>query len=194
MKIKYAHSLGVTIVELITNMILLIIVTRSYSMEIAGMWFLMITISTLASNLREGLIYVPMVRLLNGRDVNKSNVLRTSLQITLFFEIIISMILMFGIHFFYQEGITVFQLYPLYSFSLTIFRWVLIHLKSQSLFKQAFQTSSIYLVLLASVGLAIQWFGLPVNALIIMIFDEYGIVFISVGRSGHDKSDPWPFR
>ncbi|WP_416866276.1 MAG: lipopolysaccharide biosynthesis protein [Imperialibacter sp.] len=117
-------------------------ITRMYSTEDTGAWFLFIAIFAMAGSLRDALIQSAMVKStagITGSSAHSS--LKTNLTVMLSFELVTSLIIV-AISFFLSTTLGKFMLfYPLYAVPNAWFRWQVFFLRSQLQIKEIFITN-----------------------------------------------------
>jgi len=128
------------------------LITRLYSEETAGQWFVFVAIFSLLTNIREGFIQNGLVKYSVGTEETVRNrVYKTNFLINLLAEVIISALVvsLFQIFRWYQLD-TLFLYYPLYSLPYSIYRWIFVVHRSQLRVEKSTLMNVIFLIILSS--------------------------------------------
>lgn len=147
------------------------LVTRTYSEEMAGQWFLFVTIFSLLNNLRDGFIQNGLIKYSQTDDpVEKNKVYKTSLVITLIFELTLSLVITGLFRLFnWFELADLFFYYPCYSIPYALYRWTfVIHRSQLNVLRTNLMNASFLLVL----GLGSTYIYLthqPLSALVLLL-------------------------
>ncbi|MCR9254323.1 MAG: polysaccharide biosynthesis C-terminal domain-containing protein [bacterium] len=136
-KIKFAWSLAVSVLALVKGFALLYLITANYAVEEVGKWFLFLALVAIVSALREGLIYVPMVKLGPQSESDDALIyLNGNWIVNLSFEIGVGLVVLvlneLGVFGIASELVLI---YPIYGISLALYRWNTMYLKSIKSFK-----------------------------------------------------------
>jgi O-antigen/teichoic acid export membrane protein len=124
-------------------------ITRMFSTDDTGAWFLFIAIFALAGSLRDALIQSAMVKSTVGvTDDTVHSSLKTNLTVMLLFELIVSSVIVMTGFFLDSTLGSLLMLYPLYAVPNAWFRWQVFYLRSQLHIKEIFITNSINLATL----------------------------------------------
>lgn len=128
------------------------LITRLYSEETAGQWFVFVAIFSLLTNLREGFIQNGLVKYSVGtEDAVRDRVYKTNFLINLLAELIISTLVVgfFQLFRWYQLD-TLFLYYPLYSLPYSIYRWIFVVHRSQLRVEKSTLMNVVFLTVLSS--------------------------------------------
>ncbi|MEM6845425.1 MAG: polysaccharide biosynthesis C-terminal domain-containing protein [Bacteroidota bacterium] len=128
------------------------LITRLYSEETAGQWFVFVAIFSLLTNLREGFIQNGLVKYSVGtEDTVRNRVYKTNFLVNLLAELTISAFVVgfFQIFRWYQLD-TLFLYYPLYSLPYSVYRWIFVVHRSQLRVEKSTLMNVIFLVILSS--------------------------------------------
>ncbi len=124
-------------------------ITRMYSTDDTGAWFLFIAIFAIAGSLRDALIQSAMIKSTAGAtNTSTHSSLKTNLLVMLSFELLMGAAIV-AIGFFLENTLGKFLLfYPLYAFPNAWFRWQVFYLRSQLKIKEIFVTNLINLIII----------------------------------------------
>jgi len=137
-------------IELTLGIGLVAAITRMYSPEAVGVWFLFITVFALTSSLRDALIQSALVKSTAGvTGPSMTGALKTNLLVMLGFEAIVCVIVVTAS--FYTSAVLgkLLLLYPFYALPNAWFRWQIFYLRSQLRVKEIFISNLVNLVILS---------------------------------------------
>lgn len=149
---KIIWSLAGNTVDITIGFGTVMLITRLYSEQIAGQWFIFVAIFSLLTNLREGFVQNGLVKYSVGNsDDIRDLVYKTNLVSNLLFELVISalVLILFQIFKWYDLQ-TLFIYYPLYSIPYSIYRWIFIVHRSQLRVEKSTFMNAIFLVVLGT--------------------------------------------
>lgn len=137
-------------IELTLGIGLVAAITRMYSPEAVGVWFLFITVFALTSSLRDALIQSAMVKSTAGvTGPSMTGALKTNLLVMLGFEAIICMIVVTASFYTSADLGKLLLLYPFYALPNAWFRWQIFYLRSQLRVKEIFISNLVNLATVA---------------------------------------------
>lgn len=197
-------SLASNALESVTGVGVIIFVTRIYSTEQTGAWFLFIAIFGTAGALRDALVQSALVKsCMLHDDESRYKALKVNLSVSLFFELCVSFVL-FTLGVCLTDAWTSLLLfYPAYSLSNTLYRWQIFYLRSQMNARAVFTTNAtgfaVLIVSLACIflsGLSLRWLvvGLAASSICGVVAVITKIPYQKIFAAKWKKSELQPIR
>lgn len=163
-------SLMNSVLELLVGFGLVIYITRTYSLDESGRWFLFIAIFALISGLRDALIQSALIKSTVGIfTTDADNALKTNLVVTLLFELVAGTLVSMSGWLMHTELGNLLLFYPAYSFPNAFFRWQTFYWRSQFRTRTIFITNFIQILALSG---GLYWLYLhpsPLYYLIVLL-------------------------
>ncbi|AZQ65300.1 hypothetical protein EI427_24095 [Flammeovirga pectinis] len=174
-KYPFVITYSLTFSELLFGYILLLFITREYSTEDVGLWFLFFSIFNFSINIREGVVYVALVKFSSGKNIIDANqtyktVLIAIILIELLIGIIISSI---GFIDLFPNLSSLLIVYPLFSLSINLLKWVENIHKSKKTIYIAVLINSVTLTLLIISLFFVHEYQLSINELVFCLIGIY---------------------
>jgi len=144
------------------------LITRLYSEETAGQWFVFMAIFSLLTNLREGFVQNGLVKYSVGiEETTRNQVYKTNFAANLLLELLIST-LVFGLFQIFQwyRLEKLFLYYPLYSLPYSIYRWIFVVHRSQLRVEKSTLMNVVFLLILGSGAWFMYAYQLEISAMI----------------------------
>lgn len=144
------------------------LITRLYSEEAAGQWFVFVAIFSLLTNLREGFVQNGLVRYSVGTTYDqRGRVYKTNFVVNLCLELLMSFVVLLLFQYFrWYDLQTLFLYYPLYSIPYSVYRWIFVVHRSQLRVEKSTFMNMIFLLVLSSGALAMYAYQLEIPAMI----------------------------
>jgi len=160
------------------------LVTRTFSEESAGKWFLFVNIFALLNSLRDGFIQNGLIKYVQTDDLDgKLSVYKTSLIVTTIFEVTTCFIVVSLFQFFNWFDLAyLFQYYPFYSIPYAIYRWTFVVHRSQLNVVRNVIMNSGFLVVLVAGTTYIHLANLSLSALVVVLgLSSVAAILIGMG-------------
>ena len=168
---KIVWSLFGNVVDIAIGFGTVMLITRLYSEETAGQWFVFVAIFSLLANLREGFVQNGLVKYSVGTTHDqRDRVYKTNLIVNLLLELFISAVALTLFQFFrwYQLD-TLFLFYPLYSIPYSIYRWIFVVHRSQLRVEKSTFMNVTFLTVLASGAWFMYMHRLDITAMVLTL-------------------------
>ncbi len=163
-------SLSNMVLEFVLGIGLTIFITRFYSLEQAGQWFLFIAIFALASSMRDALVQSALIKGINHtEDASDASHLKTNSGIMLSVEFIICCIILMCAYFSSSKWSYLLLYYPAYSLPNAVMRWLVYYLRGKLTLAPIFIANGLN-VIIQFIGLIIiARFNLSLHYIIILL-------------------------
>lgn len=151
-------------IELTFGIGLVVAMTRLYTAEQTGAWFLFIAVFGLAGGLRDALIQSALVKSVSGGDPATINgALKANLSVMFVFEIISGTVIMTASLFLHDDLGLLLLLYPAYALPNAWFRWQIYYLRSLLQVREIFMVNVINLAIVFTGMLALFYFSASIQ-------------------------------
>ncbi|ANQ52061.1 hypothetical protein MY04_4726 [Flammeovirga sp. MY04] len=176
----FISSLSLTFSELLYNYSLLLFVTQVYSAEDVGRWFIFFAVFNLSINIREGVLYVALVKFSSGKeDETAHSTYKTVLYALLLIESLIgAVIFAIGYYDFFPEVSALLLFYPLYSISNNCLKWIENIHKSRGELYKAVMINFTTLLMLFTAFFYFSNYPVELSNLIIYLSGLYFVSFL----------------
>ncbi|MBB6460206.1 MATE family efflux transporter [Flammeovirga kamogawensis] len=125
-KYPFVITYSLTFSELLFGYILLLFITREYAAEDVGLWFLFFSIFNFSINIREGVVYVALVKFSSGKEkIDANQTYKTVLIAIVLIELLIGIVICsIGLLDLFKNLSSLLISYPLFSLSINLLKWV----------------------------------------------------------------------
>ncbi|MBX7127265.1 MAG: polysaccharide biosynthesis C-terminal domain-containing protein [Cyclobacteriaceae bacterium] len=198
-------SMMSNVVELAFGVGLMIFVTRGFTVQESGNWFLFIAIFALLSGLRDALVQSALVKAVVDEGVGRFGVLKTNLVITMLTEVVLSLgVTLFA---FLSSGSlsSLLIVYPLYALPNALFRWHVFYLRGNFRIREILLTHVINILVVAAGFVVVLAQGGALRWVPVILGTGSGVALLYAGRlvpwsrlraasfSRHAIADIWHF-
>lgn len=179
-KYPFIISYSLTVSELCFGYFLLFFITREYSAEDVGLWFIFFSIFNFSINIREGVTYVALVKFSSGKENQEAfTTYKTVFLAIMIIEILVGAIIStVGFLSIFPKLSFFLIIYPIFSISNNCLKWVENIHKSRHTVYYAVLINIISLTLLIGTLYYIHIHTLPIQYLVIGVILVYFTSFI----------------
>jgi O-antigen/teichoic acid export membrane protein len=163
-------SLSNMVLEFVLGIGLTIFITRFYSLEQAGQWFLFIAIFALASSMRDALVQSALIKGINHtEDASNASHLKTNSGIMLSVEFIICCIVLMCAYYSSGEWSYLLLYYPAYSLPNAVMRWLVYYLRGKLTLAPIFIANGLNAIILFIGLVFVTRFNLSLISIIVLL-------------------------
>ncbi|WP_062616655.1 lipopolysaccharide biosynthesis protein [Flammeovirga sp. SJP92] len=179
-KYPFITTYSLTVSELLFGYILLFFITREYSAEDVGLWFIFFSIFNFSINIREGVTYVALVKFSSGKENEKAyQTYKTVIIAILIIETCIGLLIVLtGFLDIFPDISYFLMVYPIFSITNNCLKWVENIHKSRHTLYRAVIINLISLTLLGLGLYYVHYNALNIQELVLVIVAVYGISFL----------------
>ncbi|NME68841.1 oligosaccharide flippase family protein [Flammeovirga aprica] len=179
-KYPFITTYSLTVSELLFGYILLFFITREYSAEDVGLWFIFFSIFNFSINIREGVTYVALVKFSSGKDNQLAyQTYKTVIIAILIIEIVIGALIALVGYLNIFPNISYFlMVYPIFSITNNCLKWVENIHKSRDTLYRAVIINVISLTLLVLGIYYVHLYTLSIQNLVLVIVGVYSLSFL----------------
>ncbi|MBI3219582.1 MAG: polysaccharide biosynthesis C-terminal domain-containing protein [Bacteroidetes bacterium] len=167
---KRILSLANMLLEFIVGIGLTVFITRFYSIEEAGQWFIFIAIFALASSLRDALVQAALIKgTAHAEDSMNLTHLKTNGTIVLSAELLMCGVLLVSSFIVSGDWSKLLLFYPIYSIPNAIMRWLIFYLRGKLTLAPILAANAINSsIIFVGIALVIQW-NLPLSYVVVVL-------------------------